>query len=385
MKLEFTNTCIFDSKKKEWKPIDSIVIKDSLIKQIKFSSNIGACSTFIIPGLIDSHIHIAEESDFNKLESFSLSEDLNCTINRVNKNLKIALSKGITGMIDFGFYRNSSLLIKEYIKTNANRLNYPHFFTSGGMLTKKNGHAPERGIIVNKDTLESTVNTIIEEKADVIKILNDPIVFAKEEVRLVTSIAHKNNLKVSMHLYTEDAAILALDCNIDCIQHAGYFTDSTLERMAKTGVIVVPTFIAALDTIINPTLTLPKDHFSDITLDICKKWFQEECNIIGKLHSFGVNLACGTDACFPGTPPDSLIREMIAWDYFDIPIPDILQSATYNAAMSVNKEHFIGQIKEGLSADFIIYKSNPEHNINILKSPQEIWLKGTQIFASNGN
>lgn len=383
MRIKFDDAAIFDSKNKKWKSINSLVIRDTKFEYIEYSNTKKINNLFIIPGLIDSHIHIGEESDFTQIKYFSLNEDFKRTISRVERNCNIALSKGITSIVDFGFYKDSSIAIRDYIKSNPNKVQFPHFITSGAMLTKKNGHATERGLIVSNNNLVETIKSLIDYKVDVIKILNDPIVFSKDEVSVITKLAHSKNIKVSMHLYTDDAANLAIESKIDCIQHAGYFTDSTIESIIKAGIIVVPTFIASLDTIINPSLTLPKDYFPDITIDTFKKWFNEECDIINKLHTSGVKLACGTDACFLGTPADSLIREMIAWDYFDIPIKNIIQSATYYAALSVSKEHKLGQIKEGFSADFVVYTTNPENNINILKTPFEIWLKGKKIKSGD--
>lgn len=382
----FENTLYFNTELRTWSELSSISYVDGIFTKIKVTdksitqNEVKNYKSFVLPGLIDAHIHISEEPNYDLVSEFSLNEPIEKAAIRTKRNLQSALRVGVTTVRDLGSFEIKSLRIRNWLHKQGLLEELPRFLTTGGLLTKLGGHAIDRGIVIQSDNhILQTVERLVDLGVDGIKVINDPPVFSRKELTTISHCAHKNSLPIAVHVFTDNAARIALDSHVDSLEHVGYFSDDTIKKIKEQDIYVVPTFVAALDTVVNPITSMADGLFSDAELDIFKKWYQDECKILPKLWKLGVNLACGTDAGFPGTNCDSLIREMMCWRMFGIPMPDILRAATQGSAEAIGIRDKIGQISVGYSADYLVYKSPPTSNPQVLFSPAEVWCRGKRL------
>ncbi|MDI6794517.1 MAG: amidohydrolase family protein [bacterium] len=163
------------------------------------------------------------------------------------------------------------------------------------------------------------------------------------------------------------------------IEHVGKFCLDTVCRIVDSGIVLVPTFIAAFDTVTNPVGAQTDGLFDDASFSTFIDWYKAECEILPKLWESGALLATGTDSGFPGTTCDSLFREMMGWRMIGIPMKDVLMAATEGAALAVGKEKVLGKLEEGYAADFIVLPSDPLKEPSVLAQPIEVWIEGERV------
>lgn len=342
---------------------------------------------YLFPGLIDSHVHIAEDPTLANGLSGScekpriFTDTLDQTFHRVLRNLKTAARAGITTLRDMGNLKSTSLefvcMLEDERKAGTI---LPRVFSAGGFLTRQGGHACDRGI--EAPTLQSLVETIRQlarDGASFIKLMNDPIVFDSQELLEARTVTRKLGLPLVVHTYTDDAARLAVDAQVDVIEHPGAYSDSTMAMIKRDGIFVVSTFIAALDTVVDPVGCGADTLFPDANLTIFKDWYLGCCDYIPKLFGCGVQLLCGTDAGFPGTDFNSLSREMVALEMLGVPLSEAVKSATIYGAKALRREGLLGEVKEGAYADYLVFDKNPLTGNQRLKHPAAVYCGGQRV------
>ena len=385
MKKQFENAYLFDSITTEWLSLQSITIENGIfsevdIKEKKLPDKQNNKFSFVLPGLIDSHVHITEEPRFDKLCNFSLNEPIEFAALRAKKNLLDAAIAGITTVKDLGSYKTKSLDVRDWLIQHDELFDLPRLLTSGCMITKRRGHAVDRGVCAeNYNELEKIIANLKERKINALKVINDPPVFSVSELNFIKRISDSLQLPLSVHIFSDKAAKIALDAGVKLIEHIGKFSKNTINKLSSNQVCVVPTFIAAFDTVTNPKETLAESLFEDANLDIFSQWYKDTCEILPKLWREGIVLACGTDSGFPGTKCNSLIREILSWNILGIPVYFALQAATRGGAIACGLEDSIGRVAKGYSADYVVYTSNPIINPKVLFCPSEVWCRGKRL------
>jgi imidazolonepropionase-like amidohydrolase len=380
---KYKNAFLFDTEELNWKPVNKFEFNNGKFSSVIFENNtidFNKKSIFIVPGLTDAHLHITEEYRTEKIESYKLEESLEKTFNRVILNLAEAKQCGITTIRDLGGFKTKSIEVLKLIKKRGLSESLPRFITSGAMISRTNGHALNRSIVAaDTSALIEEVEKLIAEGVDCIKLLNDPYVFHKEELEKVVDLCNAYNIKTSIHVFNEKAAKIAVDANVHCLEHAGDYTDKTISAIKQKGIFIVPTFIASFDTLLDQSINQANDLFDDADFQLFKKWFQDECYIVPKLIEADLKIVLGTDAGFPGTNFQSLIREMNALRFFGMKPKKIIESATKISAEMLGLENEIGVIKKGYSADYVVLRDNPLKSFNTFYDPLEVWCKGKQI------
>jgi imidazolonepropionase-like amidohydrolase len=253
----------------------------------------------------------------------------------------------------------------------------PRVFTAGGFLARRGGHAFDRGIDTpDQESLIGTIRHLAQEGASFIKIMNDPIVFDSSDLRQARVVTSELGIPLVVHTYTEKAARLAMDAQVDVLEHAGAYSDATMDMIKGNGAFVVSTFVAALDTVVDPVGCAANTLFPDADLTIFRNWYETCCDSIPRLYRKGVRLLCGTDAGFPGTDFDSLSRELAALEMLGVPFSESIKSATIYGARALRCESLLGEIREGAWADYLVFNTNPLIGNRRLQHPDEVFCGG---------
>ena len=96
-----------------------------------------------------------------------------------------------------------------------------------------------------------------------------------------------------------------------------------------------------------------------------------------RAHQSGVTTAIGTDTPFPRLAPGFSLHDEMA-HYVDAGIKpvEVLKSATSVNAKVLNLQSKVGQIKNGLNADFVVVRGNPLNDIRAIQETQLVVRKG---------
>jgi imidazolonepropionase-like amidohydrolase len=383
----------WDGENLLWREIKSFgVAKGHFVDLELGSASLGydatSAAVYFVPGLIDLHTHIAIDSrrrvaSTESVEQFAC-EPIEETAHRVAKRLQACLRSGITTVCDLGWYGARSLaLAKELERLRCKNIPLPRIFTSGGFITRPGGHAEDFGITVDTlDELLQCATDLIDGGAHLIKVMNDPIIFSVAELTKLKELCSSRGALLWAHVFRDRSAVVALDAGVDTLAHAGDYSQETLLRLATSRTFVISTFVAALDTVADPWGTRADDLLCDTCPELFESWYESCCASLPEMYARGVRIVCGTDAGFPGTPLDSLPREICALNNLGIPIAVALNCATWEAGSALGKRGKLGQIRSGALADYSVYDRNPLVGEGRLRNPKRVFVGGEKLFSA---
>jgi imidazolonepropionase-like amidohydrolase len=408
-----TNVKIFNGK--DNKTITGhVLITDDAITKISTApipTNKSAMTTiidgkgkFLMPGLIDAHVH-------TMFESIQMAVGLTSDIGYVNivaaKAAENQLLRGFTTVRDLG---GSSFSLKRSI--DEGYVKGPRIFPSGATISQTSGHgdfgAPTD---VPKDPsrplsyIERSGQTIVADGVDQvlmrtreqlrqgatqIKIMAgggvsssyDPLdvaQYTEEELSAAVRAAAGWNTYVTVHAYTPTAVQAAIKAGVKCIDHGHLLDDATAKIMAEKGIWW------SLQPFQDDEDAAPFPEGSD-----ARKKFLEMVNGTENAYKlakkYNIKLAFGTDILFDpklAKRQGAQLAKMVKWF---TPF-EVLKMATSDNASLLEMcgprnpyKRKLGVIEEGAFADLILVDGNPLENINLVSNPD----KNFVLIMKNG-
>ncbi len=342
-------------------------------------------SKTVMPGLIDMHVHIENETNPKSyLEDYTLN-DADVAFNSVSY-AEITLMSGFTTVRDLG---GSGVNVALRNAIDANKVKGPRIFTAEKALATTGGHADptngaKKSIIGNPGPKEGVVNGVEDARkavrqrykngADLIKITATGGVlsvaksgqnpqFTIEEIKAICETAKDYGFHVAAHAHGDEGIQRAILGGVKTIEHGTLMSAETMEMMKKHDVYLVPTisagkFVSEKAKIPNyyPAIIVPK------ALDIGPK-IQD---MFGRAYKAGVGIAFGTDAAVFYHGDNG--KEFGFMEEAGMPAIETIQSATVTNAMILKMEDQLGQIKAGYLADIIAVDEDPTKVISTMET-----------------
>jgi imidazolonepropionase-like amidohydrolase len=371
--LVITNVGLFDGT--SIRENVSIAIRNDTIVSISTSpfksasaDTIAAGGKFIIPGLVNSHVHLYKVED-----------------------LKIAIQAGIFAVIDLHKTdEDQAKLLRIY----RDSTDYASFYSSGFAATVPGGHPTAFGgdieTVSASVTPEQFVANRIENGADFIKIVRDAgggppdfkvnptLDFAQinEIVRVASA-----NKKISIaHTTRLDETMKIAEMGISGFAHMWFekesITESQLAQLKEMNVFLIPT-------------ALTQQKIWGMVADGppgMKKYADEnlsDMELVGheimKLHNAGILLLAGNDPPnFRINQHDDLYEELKIYSEAGLSNLEVLKTATSNPS-KVFDLNGIGVVEAGKRANFILLNGDPIKDLTVLKQISGIWKNGRRI------
>ncbi len=419
----------------------AITIKNGIISKIskkhhkKHHKNIHIIdgkNKWLIPGLVDAHIHLFQSGGLytrpdaiDLTKHYSYEKERKWVFNNTSDILKRYLRTGITTVIDIGGPKYNFSL-RDSLSNNQ----LPNIFLTGPLVSTYQPKAFEK--ITDSPILKATTAT------EAIKLVQDQLSYkpdfikiwyiasnkkeANKNFNLVESTikeSHKNGLKVAVHATQLHTAKLAVKAGADILVHS--ISDELIDLdfallLAKKKIIYIPTLLVHKNyqksftqqhhfsnedfEIANPkTIGSLQDvfHLHDKKLEKLKASYlkkstvkridNSEKNMLENLKlliSKGVIIATGTDAGNIGTlHASSYYPEVNRMRDAGLSNLDILRASTINGAKVLNKENKLGSITEGKIADLVLLNKNPLKDINAIKNISHIIKSGHVFLPKN--
>lgn len=342
---------------------------------------------FIMPGLIDCHVHLATPPGEDGLRD-TMSQDPDTSLLRQPYLAHQMLRRGFTTVRDCG---GAGLAIKEALAEGL--VLGPRLITAGHGISQTGGHGDMRsskdgeyqccggnvrGLGRIADGVEQCLHAAREEirqGADFIKIMASGgvvsstdrltnIQYTPAEIQAFCSVAKDCNTYVTAHAYTPAAIRNAVTNGVLGIEHGNLIDEATAKLMAVKGAYLTPTLVTY-------EAMASKDFGSFLPPSIAAKNLQVlEAGLqsIKVADEAGVTMCYGTDLLGPLQIKQNdgfrLLRQA-----GQSPLK-ILQSTTINAAKMLRHEEQVGRIKEGYFADLIILNANPLEDIEVMCKPE---------------
>jgi imidazolonepropionase-like amidohydrolase len=374
------NKTIIVSDTKIIKIVDGFILKEK-IDDIEIDLK----DKFVLPGLIDLHVHIEKEMSPSSYYSSFTQNEADIAFGSTVCAEK-TLMAGFTTVRDLG---GTGVNISLRNAINAGIVKGPRIYTAGKAIASTGGHAdptngyskklmgdpgPYEGVINSPEDGVKAVRQRYKEGADVIKITSTGGVLSVaksgknpqltiEEIKAVTSTAKDYGMLTAAHAHGDEGMQRAILGGIKTIEHGTYMSEETMELMKKYDVFLVPTITAGKEV-------TEKAKISGFYPAIVAKKASEIGPLIqatfSKAYKKGVNIAFGTDA---GVFPHGINAKEFAY-MVEAGMPEIeaIQSATITNAKLLGIENEIGQIKESFLADIIAVEQNPLETIATLEN-----------------
>lgn len=360
---------------------------------------------FLMPGLIDAHVH-------TMFESIQMAVGLSSDIGYVNivaaKAAEQQLLRGFTSVRDLG---GASFSLQRAI--NEGYIKGPRIFPSGATISQTSGHGDfgnptdvPKELDRQLSYIERNGQTIVADGVDQvlmrtreqlrqgatqIKVMAgggvsstyDPLdvaQYTEEELSAAVRAAAGWNTYVTVHAYTPTAVQAAIKAGVKCIDHGHLLDDATVKMMAEKGIWW------SMQPFQDDEDAAPFPEGSDAR----KKYLQmvEGTENAYKLaKKYNVKLAFGTDILFDpklAKRQGAQLAKMVKWF---TPF-EVLKMATSDNASLLEMcgprnpyPKKLGVIEEGAYADLILVDGNPLENINLIANPEKYFI----LIVKNGD
>lgn len=416
-----------------------IVIENNRIKSVGSSEMkipvnaqiIDVSGKYIMPGLIDAHIHFFQTGFFDSRpdaadlrDTIPLEKVIKYQKNHPERYYQSYLRSGITGVYDVGDY----LWTLEFQKENDDNPFAPHTASAGPLITP----APEQMIgifnvngqntFVHLGSEEQGRNAVIENSnagSTGIKIWGfspDDPEFVKRINAVADEIKNQDN-KMIAHATTLSEAKMAMKLGAKLLVHSVSDTlidQEFLSLMKKNNTLYNPTIIVGRgyyntynaffgedfkindpnQVVDSKTRKMLKNapDFKKFLGDkralalksrlamIDKRLKKEKENMMAnlkKVYKEGGTIVVGTDAGNPGTLHGiSYYDEIETMQEAGIPAKDLIVMATRNGAMAMERLNDFGTLESGKIADLIVLEKDPSEDISNLKSISHVMRDG---------
>ncbi len=342
---------------------------------------IAADGGIVLPGLIDSHVHISLAPTLTGIYDIE-EEPVTRSLIRAAHGAGLLLRAGITTARDVGSREGVAIDIAAAQRDGD--LAGARILAAGRGLTPPGGHGQAMAVEVRgAEEVAAAVRAEHERGADLIKLFPTggvlgagthgfDVVMTLEEMRAAVETAHELDIHVAAHVHGTEGIEIALEAGIDTIEHGTGARREQSERMLEDGVALVPTLV--------PLVALRQREL-DLPRDLMKRANEVaaiQSESVATAIEVGVRVLPGTDAGTPFNPPGQLVQEMELLVELGMSPHEVIVAATSAAADTFGWDD-VGVLAIGNVADLLLVDDDPIENLGTLSWPATIIQDGVVI------
>ncbi len=383
----------------------TVVIEDGEITAVKkgfISANefgkdavlIDLSDSFVMPGLMDMHVHLQMQLGPNNIRDTVKLSDADIAMKSVHY-AKTTLLSGFTTVRDLLSEPEQMYALRDGVEKGW--IEGPRIIAAAGVAIT-GGHLDVDGMAPDLLALKSSTTICdgpyecrkitreaIKYGADAIKVASTGGVLSDtntgtgqqmtdNELKEIVDTAHGLGRKVASHAHAAEGINAALRAGVDSVEHGSYANEETIKLFKKTGAYLVPTLLAGA-TVVEMAET--SDFMSDPIKAKAIRVGPDMLENFEKSYKAGVKIAFGTDS---GVSKHGInAHEAVLMYQAGMTTADILKSATVNAADLIDMSDKLGTIEAGKYADIIALDASPLENIEELLDVDFV-MKGGVIY-----
>ena len=353
---------------------------------------------FVLPGLIDLHVHLYSDGDPLKQRLDALTrDDADALIMAAAKGRK-DLMAGFTTVRDLGGDERGIRALRDAIERGDEE--GPTIVNAGRMVSVTGGHGDGRNGVSEEfaeaigahqinvcdgpDDCRRAVRRQIGLGALVIKFAATGGVLSNvagglgrqmtpEEMKAIVETAHSFGRKVAVHSHATEGTAAAIEAGADTIEHASYLDDRTIALFKSHGTWLVPTEIAPIAALENaragalPAAVIPKAEAAAKALHEAHR----------RAFAAGVKFAFGTDTGVSRHGENA--REFAYLVDLGMTPAQAVKSATIDAADALDRKAELGSLEPGKWADVIAVAGDPLKDVTRLEKVDFVMRHGVAV------
>lgn len=351
---------------------------------------------YLIPGLVDVHIHLRG--------GFDVGGKVDAELAPPNREEGIAalasfLYAGVTTVFDAGNRADHILPLRA--EERAGKILSPRIFATGNLVTYPGSHGDKMAVRISDFEKDKALldRHIAEQQPDILKLTLEeegwgsrPMIplMPTDLLQKITRYYNQHGIRTTVHVSSELRSLEAIYAGSDTLAHPviqGPVSDSFVKLM---GAKKIP-FASTLTIGENYSRLAEHPEYLDQALYVASlaaaerdqlktktraewqarpwtSWMKIMTPIaqenVRKIHAAGGIVACGTDQSSGAATQREL--ELLAGA--GIAPLDVIRIATYNGALFLGKADQLGSIDSGKLADFVLLSKDPTLDINNAKS-----------------
>lgn len=384
----------------------TIVVRDGKIAEVMPGHVAGPAGAtlidlsgqFVLPGLIDSHVHLESDAGGNAALIEEVTSSAATTAYRAAANAKKTVLAGFTTVRNLGDTSGATIALRDAIA--AGDLPGPRIIDAGRSISTTSGHMdytlslaeelhasiPQDNICDGAENCRRAVRLQIRRGADVIKIATTGGVNSRigtglgrqifdDEVKALVDTAHLYGKKIAVHAHGNDGINAALAAGADSIEHGTMLDDEGVRLFKKSGAYYVPT-LSTVNGYIERLKANPNAYAPDVLAKV--KWRIEVTGkSLAKAYPAGVKIAFGTDAGVSKHGRNADEFELMV--KHGMPPAAAIEAATVNAAKLLGVDAETGTLEPGKAADIIAVAGDPTADVTVLKAVGFV-MKGGRVL-----
>lgn len=340
----------------------------------------------LLPGLIDTHVHLFLEGiDDMKLRQSRWRENKGITLLRAAKNLELTLKKGVTTVRDLGGPSGIAIILKHAV--NQGLIAGPRVLTCNQAISITGGHFHYAGgrEADGPEEMAKAVREQVEAGAECIKLMLTGMVnfqtekagaveLAKEELQAAVLEARRFGCPVSVHANGVEGVRQALAAGVDTIEHCILLNEETTDLIGDSAVYWIPTLMPLLKMFNYSrerfVTTLPEAGLDRV--------YAQHCAMVRRGINAGANVIAGTDAGALGVEHGDVWQELALFITLGMAPLDAIAAATGKAAKALGVEDITGVVKAGKNADLLVVQGNPLNDMKVLRNIVQVYRDGVR-------
>jgi imidazolonepropionase-like amidohydrolase len=386
-----------------------VVSPSSMARDLK-GHHIDGKGKYLIPGLMDVHIHLRG--------GFDVSGRVDAELSAPNREEGVAalasfLYAGVTTVFDAGNRAEHILPLRA--DERAGRILSPRILATGNLITYPGSHGDKLAVRISDFEKDRALldRHIAEQQPDLLKLTLEeegwgarPMIplMPVDLLEKITRYYNQHGIRTTVHVSSELRSLEAIYAGSDTLAHPviqGPVSDSFVKLM---GAKKIP-FASTLTIGENYSRLAEHPEYLDQPLYAAAiaatereqlktktraewqarpwTWWMKIMTPIAeenvrKIHAAGGIVACGTDQS-SGAATQRELELLVAAGISPI---DVIRIATYNSAVFLGKADQLGSIETGKLADMVLLGKDPTMDINNAKSIVFVMKNGLIIDES---
>ena len=317
---------------------------------------------WLVPGLVDAHCHVGIASGGTAVEDLAAAREQALT----------ERAAGVLALRDCGAPVDTRALDDEP--------DLPRIIRAGRHIAAPRRYIPGLGVEVEPADLVAEVRVQARRGDGWVKLVGDWIdrdlgdlgpEWPREALEAAIAAAHEEGARVTAHTFGTDALPGLIGAGIDCIEHGTGLTEDLLAEMAARGTAVVPTLVNVENF---PDFAAAGEKKFPAYASTMRRLYAHSGAVVRAAFEAGVPVYAGTDAG-GGIEHGVIADEVHALHEAGIPAEAALAAASWAARRWLG----LSCIEEGAPADLVVYDADPRADLDTLRRPQRMILRGRVV------